>query len=1145
MRNLVSPLVLLLLLSARVAAAPVCINEFLADNTATSFQDEDQDTPDWIELHNANGASLNLGGYYLTDDFRDLTKWQIPAVSLPGNAYLVVFASAKDRAPTNGDPLHTNFVLSQTGEYLALVAPDGTTVVSEFGPNGTDYPNQHSGVSYGLHGAPASIGYMLNPTPGEANDSSSAVAGFVDDTEFDVDRGFYDQPFQVTITSNTPDALIRYTTDGSWPTERSGTRYTGPVEVSRTLPLKAIAYKAGYVPSNVDTQTYIFVDDVLGQTASNTQSIWGLPSSWNGQTVYYGMDGNPSVSPLTHPTLANDLKLVPTLSISMETDDLFGSSGIYSHPQSSGVTWERRTSLEFIDPADPEGGNDFQQNCAIRIQGGAFRGFGLTRKKSFRLLFKSDYGTQDLPTGGPGKLSYPLFGPDAVDEFQTVILRMESNDGWQWGGAGGQPQYARDEFGRRAQLALGQPAPHGRYCHVYLNGVYWGVYNLVERPDAGFAESYFGADRDLWQGQNSGSPINSATETRDWNTMLSQVDDISAAASDIQRDREYLQACGYRAATQPLGSLPVWIDPVNFADYLIVNWYGGNSDWPFKNYYCGRAREDSSTGFKFFMWDSEWSLLLRSNVNTDRTTTFSGVAAPQQHLARSPEYQVLFGDRAHRALFNDGPFTTSNARRLYTDVTRLHLRILNAEAARWGNQHGGAYSVTHWRREQRNILNQWFTDRPAIFLNQLRARGLYPNIAAPTYSQHGGSVSAVSGPTMSVPDDVTQIYYMFGPGDANPNDYGHSLDPRMFGGGINPNAELIEFGPRGDGTGTFTSDPLGLTEPGFLLSRSYNSSTGEWSALNMALFTVDTVRASANNTVISEVHYHPAMATQSEIDAGFSDQDEFEFIEVQNIGEQTIDMTEVDFANGIEFEFPPGYTIAAGEHAVIVKNLAAFNLRYPGVPPEKIAGTFMNNSGLRNSGETILLRTATGGTIKSFRYEDQLPWPTDADGVTGVSLVLINPFGNPDHSLPHNWRASASQGTPGAHDDVLKFVGDPSADEDHDGVAALLEHGLGTSDTVPGEAGSRITFGTREIAVEDTLADYFTLSYVREQRAEDVEVSPQVSLNLVDWDAGPVTMILVSVEPLSGTTSARYTWRSSVPDGEHAQLFVRLRAESR
>src|SRR5688572_12742235 len=114
-----------------LAAQPV-INEFLASNNGV-IQDEDGDFSDFLELTNRGDQPVNLAGWYLTDEADDLTKWQFPSVNLAPGQFLVVFASNKDRA-TAGNQLHTNFALAAEGEYLALVEPDGDTVVSALAP---------------------------------------------------------------------------------------------------------------------------------------------------------------------------------------------------------------------------------------------------------------------------------------------------------------------------------------------------------------------------------------------------------------------------------------------------------------------------------------------------------------------------------------------------------------------------------------------------------------------------------------------------------------------------------------------------------------------------------------------------------------------------------------------------------------------------------------------------------------------------------------------------------------------------------------------------------------------------------------------------------------------------------------------------
>jgi hypothetical protein len=132
------------LMFTATAQSPVIVNEFMARNSRT-LADEDGDYSDWIELRNVSTVDVNLEGWFLTDARANLTKWQLPAVTLSAGGYLVVFASGKDRALA-GSELHTNFALDGGGEYLALVRPDGLTIASEFTPG---YPEQFSDVAYG------------------------------------------------------------------------------------------------------------------------------------------------------------------------------------------------------------------------------------------------------------------------------------------------------------------------------------------------------------------------------------------------------------------------------------------------------------------------------------------------------------------------------------------------------------------------------------------------------------------------------------------------------------------------------------------------------------------------------------------------------------------------------------------------------------------------------------------------------------------------------------------------------------------------------------------------------------------------------------------------------------------------------------
>src|SRR5207247_661092 len=228
---------------------PLVISEFMADNS-TGLKDENGDFSDWVEIQNPTAAAVNTDGYFLTDDSAVLNKWRVPARTIQPGGFLVVFASGKDRtAPARP---HTNFKLDADGEYLGLIQPDGATVSDEYAPQ---YPQQVENVSYGIYNGEER--YFATPTPGAANSAAGSM-GLVSDTVFSVDRGFYDSPFEVRIATETPDAAIRYTTNGIKPTATTGTLYTGPITIDKTTALRAVAFKPGLIASNVDTQTYIF-----------------------------------------------------------------------------------------------------------------------------------------------------------------------------------------------------------------------------------------------------------------------------------------------------------------------------------------------------------------------------------------------------------------------------------------------------------------------------------------------------------------------------------------------------------------------------------------------------------------------------------------------------------------------------------------------------------------------------------------------------------------------------------------------------------------------------------------------------------------------------------------------------------------------
>jgi hypothetical protein len=287
--------------------------------------------------------------------------------------------------------------------------------------------------------------------------------------------------------------------------------------------------------------------------------------------------------------------------------------------------------------------------------------------------------------------------------------------------------------------------------------------------------------------------------------------------------------------------------------------------------------------------------------------------------------------------------------------------------------------------------------------------------------------------------------------------------------------------------------------------------TGRWSHWSEPLaFTASQPDLSlfTDSLVISEIMYHPTDPTAAEITAGFPNDDAFEYVEIRNVGNQTIDLSNVRFTKGVDFNFPAG-TLAPGAYTLVVANPAAFTLRYGAGHP--IAGAWSGK--LDNGGEQLKLSFGAGETIRDFVYDDVPPWPTSPDG-GGPSLVLVDPFGLPDHGDPLSWRAGAA--TPGATDGMT-FPGGDSA--------AFLAYATGP------------TPSNVSVLPDGNLA--FTVEL--NQLAEDVIGAPEVSNDLVNWQPGTLTRTAVAHGP-SGR--AIFTFSTGSPPAG-TRWFARYRLERR
>lgn len=710
------------------------INEFMALNQ-TVLTDEDGEYSDWIEIFNPTGSAVDLQGYGLTDEQGFIFKWIFPDITINAGEYLIIFASDKNRS-TVGNELHTNFKLSGSGEYLALFNPMGVAV-TEFNPA---FPAQRDDFSYGFF----EDNYIefSDPTPGEDNSLSTGTV--IPPPEFNIKHGFFESPFNLVMTSSVPSADIYYTTDGSEPNESNGTLYTSPVNINTTSIIRAAAIVYDEPPSKITTQTYLFLDDVIHQ--NNTPA--GYPAEWGPYTAIpgnaiadYEMDPELMVDGDFANTVKEALLDIPTISIVTDIDHFFspvedsvtGGIYIYTGPPLSTTTygpgrgWERPVSFEYFD----DDSISVQVDCGIRIQGGHSRRPEKSPKHSFLLLFKSEFG--------PSKLDYPMFEGEASSKYDKIILRAGFGNAWTHHSheERSRAQYQRDIWTKDTQRDMGHASSNSSYVHLYINGIYWGIYAPSERMDKEYAVKYLGGDEDDWDVIKDYAEVSDGTIDA-WNEMMQM------ANAGLEDNNAYQLFLGNNPDGTPNPEIDAMVDGLNLADYMLINFYGGNTDWDHHNWTAMRNRVKPGKGFKFFCWDAEHMVktLNENVVNENNDNCPSNIF---QRLMENEEYKRLFADRVQKHCFNNGALTPEAAKARWMKRQEQIATSVYAESARWGDYRRDVhpfqtvgpfdlYTVEDYYLPQQDFMqNTYFPGRTNVFISQLRNADMFPEVDAPVF----------------------------------------------------------------------------------------------------------------------------------------------------------------------------------------------------------------------------------------------------------------------------------------------------------------------------------------------------------------------------------------------------------------------------
>ncbi len=527
------------------------INEVMAANTNT-LRDGDVDDvdsgslggaySDWIELYNSSSKAIDLSGYTLSDSN---SSWEFPTGVVPANGHLLVWASDKNKVAKDGQ-LHTNFKLSSSGEPITLKTPNGSIEDS------VAFTALKDDQSYGRKTDSSSEWVVFSkPTPSNQN-VYSAETIVVKDPVFSQKAGFYTSQFNLQITTDEADTKIYYTLNGSDPVPGAeGTfEYTDPILVKS---------RAG------DPNILSMISDITNDPWTEWQPPRGeIFKCTTIKAVAIRNGSNISRIVTNSYFVDKDIKTrynLPVISLVTDQDNFFDEEiGLYVNEnyEKTGEEWERPVHIEFFEK---DGTLGFSQYIGLRINGGWSR---KNVQKSFRLYADHGYDDND-------KFEYEVFpglkkkaSGKKLDKFDTLILRNAGNDGT-WTGT-----MFRDILTQGLVSHLNTDTTAYRQSVVFLDGEFWGIYNIRERYDSDYLKSHYNLDKDkvvmfdvydnldVLEGEKSDRP-------------LYQDDVIKYLENNDITD------------TDVYNYIKTKIDIENYIIYNVTNIICGNTDWPGNN----------------------------------------------------------------------------------------------------------------------------------------------------------------------------------------------------------------------------------------------------------------------------------------------------------------------------------------------------------------------------------------------------------------------------------------------------------------------------------------------------------------------------------------------------------------------------------
>jgi hypothetical protein len=575
---------------APVVADPVIlINEVLASNVYTNLDTDFYAHSDWIELYNPSSKTVDISGYSLSDDKTNLKQWLIPTgTSIKANDYLVIWA---DKRNTQAKALHADFSLSAKGETLTLKGKTGT-VLDTF-----KFANQDSDISSAKVNNKT---VFMQPTPGKKNTLTLASNERSKAPVFSSPSSFNNTSLSLMLSLDaaaSTDTAIYYTLDGSLPTKQS-TLYQQAITLDKTSVVRAITVAKGKFSSKPVSHTYF-----IGHTTTlPVISLITDDKNLNDDTIGIYTDG--------------------TNGIPLKQCDVTETT-----PFNYANEWYRPVDIEYLNPTT--GASEFSLNADLGISGQCSRRY---EKKSFEVELDSKYGTKSL--------TYKLYNDKDLSSIKDFKLRT------------GNEEFEIADILSASIVSSGQlNIDYQAYqtVQMFMNGEYWGVYNIREKKGGDYLKSNYPTISKKKVDIIKNADLVKRGDRKDYDNLRDYLRNLDLKLTDATHYQYVIDR----------------VDENSFIDYVSFMIYNGNFDWVYSNQRTWKEKktgakwrwilDDIDYGFRAFKDDGTTSNLATNNF-TALINNPSGTLLTQlfQSLMTNPTFKQKFKTRFNQLLAVNG-----------------------------------------------------------------------------------------------------------------------------------------------------------------------------------------------------------------------------------------------------------------------------------------------------------------------------------------------------------------------------------------------------------------------------------------------------------------------------------------------------------